>query len=301
MSDILDIAYEVIAPIFIIVGLGVWYKRRYHADDKALADLLFYIFVPALMLDGLAKTEFDAAHLTKTAILLTTLSLILMLISWLVARVLKLDRRIASAFMLTVVFMNAANYGLPVNEFAFGEQGHDYTLIFITVATILMNTLGVFLASWGSVSVRQAAVNVLKVPLVYATFIGIALNVSHTQLPTPADRSLTLLSEAAIPVMLVLLGFQLSSLEINGQLRPVLVASGLRLILSPILAVGLAAVLGMQGTLGNVMIVEAGMPAAVFTGVLAAKYDSDAPFTTAVILVSTLTSIVTLSILLSLL
>jgi len=97
------------------------------------------------------------------------------------------------------------------------------------------------------------------------------------------------------------LGIQLSRTSLRGRIGPVLLASGLRLIVAPLLAVPLALALGLSGLTRDVAIVQSAMPVAVVSGVLATEFGSDADFVTATILVSTLLSIVTLGILLALL
>jgi predicted permease len=109
-----------------------------------------------------------------------------------------------------------------------------------------------------------------------------------------------LLSDAAIPAMLVVLGIQLSRASMRGQIRPILMASSLRLLAGPLLAFGLVLLFGMSGYARQVSIVQAGMPTAVATGVLATEFGSDAEFATATILVSTVLSMATLSVLLAL-
>jgi len=107
------------------------------------------------------------------------------------------------------------------------------------------------------------------------------------------------MADATIPIMLVVLGAQLSHASVRGRIQPILLASGLRLLLGPLIAVGLVALLGISGLTRQVAIVQSAMPTAVVTGVLASEFGADAEFVTATILVSTITSVATLSVLLS--
>ncbi len=118
-------------------------------------------------------------------------------------------------------------------------------------------------------------------------------------MPLPVERSVSLLSDAAIPVMLVVLGMQLSRSSVRGKMRNILTAAGLRLVASPLIAVVLALILGVTGLERQVSITQAGMPTAVMSAVLAAEFGSDAEFVTAVIAVSTVLSMITLAILLA--
>ena len=79
----------------------------------------------------------------------------------------------------------------------------------------------------------------------------------------------------------------------------ILLASGLRLLLGPLIALGLVVLLGLSGLTRQVAIVQSAMPTAVVTGVLASEFGADTEFVTATILVSTVTSVATLTILLA--
>jgi predicted permease len=228
-------------------------------------------------------------------------SLLIALVGWGETRLFRLDRKLASAFMLSVVLVNAGNYGLPLNDFAFGQAGMQRAIVFFVVSAMISNTLGVYLASRGAASVRRSLLNVLTVPLPYATVLGFLVNIKGLTLPLPLDRAVTILGQAAVPGMLIVLGLQLSRTAVRGRVGPILLATVTRLGVAPLIALALATLLGLSGLTRQVSIIQASMPTAAMAGVLATEFGSDAEFTSAVILVSTLVSIVTLSILLSLL
>jgi predicted permease len=296
----LAILYNVIIPILLIVGLGVLVERLFRPNPRALSTAAFYVFVPALVLSGLAHTDVQSGEIGLILLLEIGLSLILAVVGWIVARSMQYDRQLESAFMLTVAFINAGNYGLAVNEFAFGEAGLQRALIFFIGTGITGNTLGVFLASRGTASIRRSLLNVLLVPLPYAMLIGLAINLGYASLPVPLDRAITLLGQAAVPVMLFTLGLQLSRTSFKGKLKPILLATMTRLILSPLIALPLVLLFGLSGLSRQTTLVQAAMPTAVTTTILAAEFGSDIEFTSAVVLISTLVSVVTLTIILTL-
>jgi predicted permease len=216
-----------------------------------------------------------------------------------VARLAGFDRRLESAFMLPVVLVNAGNFGIPLNTFAFGEAGEERALVFFVGAVFMSNTLGVFLASRGSVSTRRALLNVFLVPLPYAAVLGLMLNMGQVSMPGPLDRSIDFVGNAANPAMLTVLGIQLARASVRAHLRPVLMVAGMRLMIGPAIGFGLVILFGLSGLSRQVVIVQSGMPSAVLSGVLATEFGADAEFVTTAILVSTLLSMVTLSVLLS--
>jgi predicted permease len=299
LTTFLGVAYNIIGPIFLIVGLAVLVDRRFAPDPRAFSRVVVYLFSPFLILDGIARSDLGAAEMGLIMAMAALSTLLIALVGWGLTRLFRFDRKLKSAFMLSVTLINAGNYGLPLNEFAFGQAGLQRAIIFFVVTAVMANTLGVYLASRGTASVRRSLLNVLTVPLPYATALGFILNVRNTTLPLPIERAITLLSQATVPCMLIILGLQLSRTSVKGQLGPILLATATRLVIAPLIAFPLAGLLGLSGLARQVSIIEASMPTAVMGGVLATEFGSDAQFTTAVILVSTLASIVTLSILLS--
>jgi predicted permease len=95
-------------------------------------------------------------------------------------------------------------------------------------------------------------------------------------------------------MMLLVLGMQLERATKPGHPTAVLVAVALSLLVAPLFAFGLSAALGLVGAARQAAIIEASMPAAVITTVLALEFDLDTEFSTSVVLLSTLLSPLTL-------
>lgn len=298
MASILSIIYNIIAPIFVIVGLAVWLGRRFSPDPRVFSRVVFYLFSPFLVINSLARSDLQANEIGLMVIMVLLLYLLMAMVSWGLVRLFDFDRKLEGAFMLSVVVINAGNYGLPLSEFAFGPAGLERAVIFFVVTAVMANTLGIFLASRGTATVGQSLLNVLTVPLPYATAAGLIINFGQISLPLPIERAIGLLGQATVPCMLVVLGLQLSHISLKGRLKPILLATAARLLIAPLIAFPLVALLDMSGLSRQVAIIQASMPTAVLSSVLAAEFGSDTEFTAAVILTSTLASIVTLSFLL---
>jgi predicted permease len=298
MLSVLNIIYNIIAPIFIIVGLAVLVGYRFSLDPRVLSRVIFYLFNPFLIIGSIAKSDLRANEIGLIAAMIVLFYMLMALISWLLARLFRFDRQLESAFMLSVVVINAGNYGLPLSEFAFGQTGLQRAVVFFVITAILANTLGVFLASRGTASIKRSLFNMVTVPLPYAVTLGLIINLGHLTLPLPLERAITLLGQAAVPAMLVVLGLQLARVSIRGRWKPIALATAARLVVAPLVAFPLAALLGLSGITGQVMIVQASLPTAVISSILAAEFGADAEFTAAVVFVSTLASIATLTVLL---
>jgi predicted permease len=156
-------------------------------------------------------------------------------------------------------------------------------------------------ASRGGRTLRQSLSVVAHVPVAYAAILGLLVNFTGFELPPLLARPVLLLSQATIPMMLILLGLQLAQAAQVIQPELVGVGAALRLLLSPVLAAGLVLLLGLDTPAAIAVIMQASMPVAVVTIILATEFELNRQLSLSLILVSTLISPVTLSLLILLL
>jgi predicted permease len=114
------------------------------------------------------------------------------------------------------------------------------------------------------------------------------------------SRPVALLAGALIPTMLVALGAQLAAAGIPRPNLDMALASAVRLLVGPALALALAAPFGLAGVERGVGVLQASMPAAVLASIIALENDLLPEFVTTTVLFSTLASIVTLTFVLTL-
>jgi len=292
-----NIFYNVLFPIILIAGLGFLLNRRFDLHTKSLSRVVVYLASPALVFSSVSRSTLEAQALWQLLAFTIAIMFALAGISWVLARGLRLNQRTTSAFMLSSTLINAGNFGLPFVGFAFGDAGLGSAAIIYTGTSIVANTLGVFLASRGSASVWKSLANVLKVPLPYALVAGLLVNFGWLHVPLPLARSFSLLGAAAVPVMLVLLGAQLSRVKFGQQMRLVALSGGIKLVITPLVGVVLAHLMLLQGVPAQVSIIQTSMPTAVISIALAEEFGADAQFVSSAVLVSTLASIISLTIL----
>ena len=213
----------------------------------------------------------------------------------LAAIVLRLDRPTTTALLLVVMFSNGGNYGLPVALFAFGSEALAFASVYFVVSSILTYTAGVFIAASGRRSISQALRGVTQVPTIYA--VAAAALVMWLRLPVPEHllRPIALLSDAALPLMILVLGMQLERAVRPERVSLVATAVALSLIITPSLGWLFATLLEMEGAAFKAAMIQASMPAAVVTTILALQYEVAPGFVTNVVVISTLLSPFTLT------
>ncbi len=300
MAILLAILWKVILPVFLVIVLGYLLERRLSLDVRPISRVIFYALGPCLVFSSTATSAVSGADIWKIASFVLLMTLAMGLFSWAVARTLRFGRAMESAFLLTTLFVNSGNYGLPVNLFAFGQAGLERAAIFFTVSALLTNSVGVYLASRGQASGLDALRNVFKVPIVYGALAGFIVNLAAITVPEPVAKALDLIGGASVPLMLLLVGMQLAKTSLAGELKAIGLVTFVRLVVAPAVALVLAAWLGLAGVTRQVCVTEASMPTAVMTIILATEFEAGPHFVAGVVFVSTLASVITLTLLLAL-
>jgi hypothetical protein len=299
----MSVLINVVLPVFIVAGLGAAAYHFLRLDTRTLSRVTFYLFAPALIFDSLVTSDVGGSELGQIVAAVLLMTLLLWGLGLLAARALRLEGPTQAAFLLAVLLMNAGNYGLPVTLFAFGQEGLARASLYFPITALLSSSLGVYLSARGRAPARLALRRMLGVPLLYATALGLILNLLQVSPPEPLQKAIHLLGQASIPTMLLVLGAQLvntiKSKQTNLYLAPMGTVVVLRLLAAPALAWAIARVLGMQGLALNVVVLESAMPTAVITTILATEFDSNPPFAALAVLTTTLLSIPTVTILLN--
>jgi predicted permease len=298
---LLSIFANDVLPIFLVASVGYSLAHFLKADVKTLSRITFNALVPSLAFSLLVTSKIGADEFGRMVLFTVCLILGIGLIGRLVTLPLRLDRAMLSAFLIVVMFSNGGNYGLSVNMFAFGQDALARATIYYVTSTVMMYTVGVFLANSGQRSVGRAIAGVFKIPALYGVLAAIVVLLTGVTVPPLLMRPVQLLSNASLPCMILVLGMQLE--RTTRVERPLLVglATFLSLIGTPLLAWGLVKGLGLSGAAQQAAMIESTMPAAVVTTILALEYQVAPSFVTSTVFLSTLLSPVTVTLIIALL
>jgi hypothetical protein len=288
-----------ILPIFLIAGVGFLLARVWAVEPRGLARVTFNALSPCLVFNLLVTSTLSAADFGRMAVFAVLVMAAAGVLGRLVAIPLRLDRPALSAFLLVVMFSNGGNYGLPVALFAFGRDALTFATVYFVTSSVLTYTLGVFLAASGRRGLREALIGIGRVPTIYAVAAAVLVLMAGVTMPAALLRPIGMLSDAALPVMILVLGMQLQGA--TRPERPVVVAAAvaLSLLITPAAAFLIAKTIGLTGAAFQAAMVQASMPAAVVTTILALEYEIAPSFVTSVVFASTALSPFTLTLLIA--
>lgn len=295
MNVVVSVFLSDILPIFLIAGVGYLLARRLQANVKTLAHTVFYALVPCFVFRMLITSTLTGPEAGRMALMAVLVALSMGLVARLAAIPLGLNRAELSGFLLVIIFSNGGNYGLPVVLFAFGNDALAHATVYFMTSSILTYTAGVALAAAGRRSVGRALLGILKMPAIYGVLSAGLVIATGITVPAPFMRSIELLGNAAIPIMILVLGMQLERATLPERPRVVAAAVTLSLVAAPLVAMGLTWLLGITGAARQAGVVLASMPTAVITTILALEFDTAPAFVTNVVFSTTLLSPLTLA------
>ncbi len=272
----------IIAPVLVCSAIGYGWARLGRPWDAQFATaLVTNVGAPCLVGSTLTRLPLDPGSLAEIGLASLAAFASFALIGIVVLKAARLSLR---SFLPSIMFPNAGNMGLPLCLFAFGDAG--------PLSSVLNFTVGVALAS-GSFAPGR----ILRLPLIYVVVAALALGTFHVRLPAWVGNSLQLLGGLTIPIMLMALGVSLAQLKVANLKRSLGLAL-LRVAGGAAVGVALAWAFGLSDRARGVLIIQSGMPVAVFNYLFSAVYNRAPGEVAGMVLLSTLISFASLPLLL---
>ncbi len=292
-----DVFVNNLLPVLLCAATGFVLGRTLRPDIKTASWLAFYIFSPCLVFVSLERVEISGSEFSKLAFFTIAVSAIIGGMAYIFGRSLKIKRHLLASLVVASMFVNSGNYGLAATKFAFGDAALARALVCFVFGTVIVYTLGILIASMGKFSALQALRELMLVPAFYGLIAAAVVRQADWQVPLFLDRSVSMLGDASIPLMLVILGLQIAEARVWPGKKMALIgaAAFLQLVASPLIALLMAHWMGMTGLTRQAAVLQASMPAAVVTTVLAVQYDLDSTLVSGTVALSTLLSPLTLT------
>lgn len=298
MFELLTILKDIILPIFIMMSLGFILQRKFHMDVQTLARLNIYIFVPGFIFVKLYEAQFTASLFVNVFSFFVLYVAFLFIVSHIAAKFLGFTNGKKVTFTNSIVFFNSGNYGVPVNDLVF--KGDSFAMSIQVVVLTLQN---IFIFSYGIFSMQsigegriKALLGYFKMPIMYAMVAGVLLNIWNISLPAFLDVPAHYISDALISVALLTLGAQVANLKLTAGLSSVYSSVIIRLVVGPLIALGMIFLFGVTGITAQALLIASAMPTSVNSAVIALEYDNYPEFAAQIVLFSTLMSTVTVTV-----
>lgn len=260
----------------------------------------FFIASPALVLVGLLSSDVQEIFSVPMAVAgisgLGTGALLL-----LVLRVFS-ERRgtelVVAAISGSVV--NGANMGFPIAAYVLGDISHALPVILFQQA--VYNPLYLFvlhqITEKESLGPAGIARSVAANPTIIAAAVGLVLSLARVQIPDVVLEPIQSLADMAIPGMLLAYGLSLHGsrplAKADGYRGLIAVSSGAKLVVMPLIALGIGLLFGLRGHSLYEVVVMAALPTAQNVYVAAARYRAAENLARDTVLITTIGTVLVL-------
>jgi len=284
-------------PVILCAATGFALGRTLHPDIKTASRLAFYIFSPCLVFVSLERVTISGGEFGRLAFFTLGVSVIIGILAFAFGRFMGAERHVIASLVVASMFVNSGNYGLAATKFAFGDAALARALVCFVFGTVVVYTLGILIASMGRLSTFQALRQLMLVPAFYGLVAATMVRQTDWHVPLFLDRSVSMLGDASIPLMLVILGLQIAEARVwpRNRIFLICVAVFLQIVVTPLVALLLAHWMGLAGVARQAAVLQASMPAAVATTVLAVQYELDSTLVSGTVVLTTLLSPLTLT------
>ena len=303
-SDLI-FSINTVLPVFIVVLVGWYIRHRGTVDDHfvgSVSNVVFYYALPAMMFQDVAKSDFT--QLANPRFMAVTLlgTLIVFILSWAVFALVYKDPRITGAAAHTAYRGNYIYIGLPIIENILQtSQAPACSILVITFVLPLYNILAVILLSVCSGDTSglrpgKLLLNILKNPMIIAVIAGLAYGLTGLPIPSAIDRALDYLGAIASPLALLMVGARMADSHGGRGRGAVLLASAIKLIVSPLLATTAAFCLKMPAEEIVTIFVLFGVPTALNVFIMTRSMGGDDEIAAHAIVTAVFGSTVTMTI-----
>lgn len=308
-----SIFYFIVCPMLVLVAAGFLIQRRVGLDPQTLSRINFNFCVPGIMFYSVVGSNIRLADAAQGFIFTVLMVLGMAALAKLAGRLLRVPGDRHGPLMMGAMYYNAGNYGLPLQDLAFrglGLSAEARTIeVFVMIGqNITTFTLGIFLASGGRAgrTWRELLREMARFPPLYAlAAAGSVVLIRHllgedapavAKAVRPFWDALGYAKDSFIGLALLTLGAQLALVKPGEPEAHVGLSVVLRLVLGPVLGLGLVYAFGLEGFPAQVLWISSGLPSAVNIMLLCVEFKNHPGYMARVVFFATLLSPLTLTV-----
>lgn len=295
LTDLLSLQ----GALFAMMLIGAWLKKRGVIDNdgkRCLSDLCINIVIPCNIFRS-CLIEFSP-DIFKTCGLLLASAVVLQMLCLILNRFIfnRYPPQQKKVLQYCTIVPMSGFLGNPIAEGLYSSLGVLYTSIFLIPMRIIMWSVGTtYFVANSTVDKKKVIKNILTHPCLVAVYLGLFFMATQIPLPKVITETARYIGNCNSALTMFIVGTILADVKLSTVLsRDTVSFSVLRLLLLPAAALAFGRLVRLDSVSLGVSVLMTGMPAGATAAIFAARYDSDAPFATKCVVMSTLLSMLTL-------
>lgn len=295
--------YDVLFSFGIIILLGILFRRLriggLDADSmrNAINVSVLNLFLPALCIKTIyvSKIDMETLLIPVTAWITTISCLLISTAAYSAAgKRMNITNQEKGILIISGAFGNVTYLGLPVLTGLFGEEAAKYALFYDLLATtpVLWLIGASFASRYGEgkrLELKESIKMVFSLPPIWGIIVGLTIKTTSVQLPYFIVKSLSMLGDVVVPLMIFSIGLALTIPKVQ-QTYIIIPAIIVKLVVSPFISYSTAFLLGIRGNALVSCLLEGAMPTMVLSLLIAARFKLDVSLSAFIIVTTTIAS-----------
>lgn len=283
------------APLFLLVFVG-YALARWGRWPKVVSDALtrfvFAVAIPAFLFR--LMSDFSKLPPVDWRLLIAYFGGCFA--SYAIARVVAaklfaMDGVAGSIFAMGTIFSNNVLLGIPLAKVTLGDASLPAVSLIVVFNSLILWTLVTVSVEWARnrdlslPGLAKTARGVVLNPLIASVLLGTGFGFTGLPLPSMIDETLSLMSQAAVPMSLIVLGMGLAEYGVGQGLRPSVALSLLKLALMPVVVYAIARALHLPQRETQAAMMLASLPVGANVYIMARQFGAlEGPVATSLVL-----------------
>lgn len=292
-----------VIPIFVLLMLGYFAKRSGFLPTEFwpyVEKASYYVLLPALLVLNLSQASIAWAETSRLILGIVLVPVLAALLTIPFKALLTLNAADYSSFFQAVVRFSTY-IGLAIST-VFPAPAPTLGALVLAVMIPVVNILCVLAFAFyvqKQLNLKLLIKSLVTNPLIVACVLGIILNVLPWKLPTIMLDVLKQLAQMALPAGLLAVGAGLNLAALRGLHASFFWSTALKLLVIPLVAWGIALLLGLDAVSSSILIMFAALPTAPSAYILARQLGGNAELMAGMITGQTLLALLSLPVVLS--
>lgn len=259
--------------IYIFILIGFIAKKNFkEVEGKTLVILSTYFLQPFLTLWGIMLIPLNYDLIISPLIYLLAV-FISLVFTFLLALSLK-DKKEKIIASLTPLIGNTGNLGIPLSYALFGDIGASIATMINLANIFFIYSFGIFFFASGKYSFKEAFKKIIKIPVLWAGVLALALNISGVKFTQEVMKILQMGAFASIVIQLLIFGIYVAEIKVKEVgIKLSLVTIINKFLIFPIIGFFLLKYFSLKPLFFKAVLLEILTPLAVTNVNLAALFD----------------------------
>ncbi len=290
-------------PVFLVMVIGWFLKQKGMLNDNFVTvanKFNFSVTLPFMVFRDLAAVDIYGTFDLKYVLFCAIASSICFWVIWGLTRLFLKDKTMRGAFVQASFRSSAAVMGLAFIDNIYGSSAMGPMMIIgavplYNIYSVLVLTFEAQTEEKDTSKIRQAAVNIIKNPIIISIFLGVIAALLKLDFPVLVDKTIDNVAKMATPLALIAMGAGFKGREALAKMKPTLAAAFVKLIAQAAIFVPIAAALGFTGEKMIGILVMLAAPTTPSCYIMAKNMHNDGDLTASVVVTTTLLAAFTLT------